>query len=773
MFSRASYRVTQYNGLANEYKYTLKSGSIEQENCTKEVWKFCSLDEFNESQKIKLNPLLTEDAQNNYIIHAKLDTKKKVLRSFFVEYIVKLLENPCEFHSLKMKLRSQFVNLDLSEVEEALKTLIEHEFLVFDRTIRTDTGKKFLHCMPNKDAMDISNIINKKDLERTESFIRNLLGAVIYENYYEAVEEFYDTYNDKFISLKTLMENEQLVSKILSVKTSINKNSDLINNIHSQVEILKTVSGKDVIIDKKLIKRNYQKNHLAENRGFDIFFNLYKMNTDNVVIDIDTGQGIVPESDSHCIFNHDEKSDVLLGNNFNDEILAFLKFKNTEKNSKTIENSNIFDSIFIGLRENHFVVIDENKNDLHISKGTTIDLKFFPTPYIVLLICSSVSNLSVNFNDILSTSELFFHPRVMLDNIIVRRKTWNLSMLLNTTINYEEFYHNIVLLKEKRLINDILSMCSGDCETYLNLSSEDDLKYMYKSLKSNSKILFKENLQEYSPFFFNNDCYSNQCIASFHGKKRKETLNINKENIDVVVDNKHTNLEVDFYTINIQYNNNVTTSEIYDCIKMVIETFFIDEFFWVNYKIKENKNECRFRIKKDCEGIVSLILSKLGIENVSILVETYVPEYFRYYCLGIDNFFKLCNLDSKITIYEYNPDSTIKDTMINTNTWLKAFVEKDLNSEIAILKLLIKSHRVYKLGKEYTTFTNQFNKNKYKELSTFISSNYLYNLKKEEIAALIHMSNNRVLGPDIETEQKIYKLLLSYKLECKHREGKH
>lgn len=732
------------------------------------------MNEFNDKQLIKLNPLLTKDNQNNYIVYAKLGAKKKIMRSLFVEAVVDLLEIPCEFHLLKIKLRSQFAELHLSEVESALKTLIEHEFLIFNRTITTDTGKKFLHCIPNKNAMDISNIVNKRHLERTESLIRNLMGTIKYENYYEAVEEFYDTYNDKFISLKTLLDNESLVSKILSVKTSIDKDSDLIRNIRSQVEISKTMSDKDIIIDKKLIKRNYQKNDLATERGFDIFFNIYKMNTDDIIIDLDTGQGIVPESDSHCIFNHEKKGDVLLENNFNDEILAFLKFKNTEKTSNTIGNNNIFDSLFVGLRENHFIVTDRNKNDMHIFKGSTIDLKFFPAPYIVLLICSSVSNLSVNFNDILSTSELFFHPRVLLDNIIVKRKTWNLSMLLNITINYEEFYHNIVSLKEKKLLNNILSMCDGDCETYLDLSSEDDIKYIYKSLKSNSKILFKENLQEYSAFFFNGDCYSNQCIASFYGnKKNKKTTNFNKENMDIIVDNKYANLEVDFYTLNIQYDIEITIQEIYFILKMVIENFQIDEFFWVNYKIEENKNECRFRINKEYDGIVSFVLNKLGLENASILVEEYVPEYFRYHYLGMDNFFKLCILDSKFIINEYNPDFTIKETIINTNTWLKAFTEGDLKRGISVLKLLIKNHRVDELEKTYTPFYNKFNEKKYNELSAFVSSNCLGSLKKEEIASLIHMSNNRILGIDIKTEQRIYKLLMSYKLECIYREGDH
>ncbi|EME8145373.1 TPA: lantibiotic dehydratase C-terminal domain-containing protein [Enterococcus faecium] len=752
-FLRASYRTTELNGMVDEFLVN-NTYKIEDNYPQKTaVKKYLSNEQYS-TVKLGLNPFMYNYVENFYIIFTSKSGIKKITNNFFIQEIIRLLKKQKYDYGLLTKILVKNLSLPEEIVKENIDKLLSSEFLLMYNRKLQEFGNIHDSCFLKKNIAKLNNI-NLKDstIKMLESMMRSLLSNIEYNGYSKTVNYFIEKYGANLISLEILSKDSNFINNILGIQSSIPSDCKFITFIKEKQQQAILLNKQIVEINWKEFKKYIFSEIIESDRGFDLFFHLYSKSSEYIV-DIDTGHNIYNYGKSHSLFKSD--NDVIEYDFFED-IIWYLSRKNKKDDVKIVSEN--FHRYYIGVDENNEFFVYDSLKDKPVSliAKNNLNLDLYPIPFQLLLICSNKNNLTCNIRKLFLLENSFFTPEVRINNIILNKKTWNFTKLKYLVDNFESFSLFIEQLLSKNIIPTEVVLIEGDIQSLYNLKLLKDLRFIYSQIKKKKEVILKENLQKYSPMCTNKLTHANQCIISFPYKNASTSKHKNM----TLLNTKENRNKEEYYTVTFTANEYYLLEDLHKIKIELIQNLNINSYFWVNYRNIYDNFELRLRVKRN---YISQILSEIDdIEDkgISVKIEKYNYEFYRYYNVGEVAFKKLSIYDSYFFDYIDNTsnDDIIK-VILNTNVWLKAFCGDSINKKIKVLEKYSSTQRNNKLKKYCQSIINKKYEKKLDKIKKIILEENVSLLSIREIQSLIHVSNNRIIGTNRKLEGEIYKEIL-------------
>ncbi|PCF42485.1 thiopeptide-type bacteriocin biosynthesis protein [Staphylococcus delphini] len=702
-----------------------------------------SLSDLCESDEVMANPFVYNSG--NYL---KLENNESIYyikkTNIINEIFDRLNKKKIEISELIMHIHKNH-NQEISTIICVITELIEKNFIILD--VNSNRLRKIKIRKRRNDKPQTLKV-NENDLKKIYKIAQKLSSINVLDGYEETINYFCEKYSNYLISLEIVLKDKQMIKLANEIKyiykyndavflylIDIAQRNKYTNEINIDIDDLpndpQNIGSVDIHIN--LLQKYYNLDNLRTIK------NIGTINKN--ALDELTGLNIIDYSEGSAIFLPELRKQNINVNIFDKESLnlsdLYLGYDNIDKKLR---------------------VYDENKNIIKIRKLTNYDLKFYSEEIKSLLIMSGVNNLDRSIINYKIYDFLSYIPRIVIeDKFIIIRRTWIIKKL-SSSANSKEWLNNYL---KNESIDMNVALIKDDLEIIVNISNDFD--FIYKEYTKNSILVLKEILTSQSSLLIDNKKYNNELIFSIVNESNKVQNNlINKNSF---IDNTSWNIE------NVQDDNWIYFKvylknfllESINFILMINERF--SRFFFVNYKDMVDNDYLRLRFyREDISNIISFFKECKCIEEY--ILSTYNREIFRYRTIGINNFEKISMCDSK----------RIVNTFVNYG--IDIFESKELKIEFLVCNTIsliedfnIGVETTLNLLKRYKT--GSCDRNFYRKIEKIIESTPIKfkNLEiqesldisnAEEVLAIIHMSNNRAIGINIELERKIYKYIYLY-----------
>ncbi|MDN3050484.1 lantibiotic dehydratase C-terminal domain-containing protein [Enterococcus faecium] len=752
-FLKSSYRTTEFNGMVDEFLVN-NTYKIESHQKKAVVKNYLSNKQYS-TVRIGINPFTYKYEDNFYIIFTSKSGIQKIENNFFIQTIVKLLEK--QKYNYK-KLTSMLIKiLSLSEkiVKENIDELLNSEFLLMYNRKLQKFGNINGNYFIKKSISELTNI-NLKDstIKNLESIMRSLLSNVEYTGYSRAVNYFIEAYGANLISLEVLSKDSKFIKNILSIQSLIPSDCKFMTLIKEKQQQAILLNKQVIEINWKEIKKYIFSEITESDRGFDLFFHLYSKNSEDI-LDIDTGHNIYNSGKSHYLFESDSE---VIEYDFFEDTIWYLSRKNREDDIKVVSEN--FHRYYIGVNKNNeFFVYDNVKEQpVNLIAKNNINLALYPIPFQLLLICSNKNNLTCNLRKLFLLENSFFTPEVRVNNVILNKKTWNFTKLKYIVSSFERFSLFIEQLLSKKIIPVEVVLFDGDIQSLYNLKLVRDLRFIYSQIKKEKEVILKENLQGDSPIRINKRTHANQCIISF---PYRDVPAIKYDTNMKLLNTGRERTEEEYYTVTFTADEYRLMEDLHKIKIKLIQKLDIKRYFWINYRNIYDNFELRLRVKRDYIPQILLEIENISYKGISVKIEKYSYEFYRYHNIGEVAFKKLSIYDSYFFDYvESTSNDNITKVILNTNTWLEAFYGDSLIKKMKILEKYYTIRRNNKLKKYFQPIKNEVYEKKLLNIKEILLEENISFLSVQEIQSLIHVSNNRIIGTNRKLEREIYKEIL-------------
>ncbi len=752
-FLKSSYRTTEFNGMVDEFLVN-NTYKIESHKKKAVVKNYLSNKQYS-TVRIGINPFTYKYEDNFYIIFTSKSGIQKIENNFFIQTIVKLLEK--QKYNYK-KLTSMLIKiLSLSEkiVKENIDELLNSEFLLMYNRKLQKFGNINGNYFIKKSISELTNI-NLKDstIKNLESIMRSLLSNVEYTGYSRAVNYFIEAYGANLISLEVLSKDSKFIKNILSIQSLIPSDCKFMTLIKEKQQQAILLNKQVIEINWKEIKKYIFSEITESDRGFDLFFHLYSKNSEDI-LDIDTGHNIYNSGKSHYLFESDSE---VIEYDFFEDTIWYLSRKNREDDIKVVSEN--FHRYYIGVNKNNeFFVYDNVKEQpVNLIAKNNINLALYPIPFQLLLICSNKNNLTCNLRKLFLLENIFFTPEVRVNNVILNKKTWNFTKLKYIVSSFEKFSLFIEQLLSKKIIPVEVVLFDGDIQSLYNLKLVRDLRFIYSQIKKEKEVILKENLQGDSPIRINKRTHANQCIISF---PYRDVPAIKYDTNMKLLNTGRERTEEEYYTVTFTADEYRLMEDLHKIKIKLIQKLDIKRYFWINYRNIYDNFELRLRVKRDYIPQILLEIENISYKGISVKIEKYSYEFYRYHNIGEVAFKKLSIYDSYFFDYvESTSNDNITKVILNTNTWLEAFYGDSLIKKMKILEKYYTIRRNNKLKKYFQPIKNEVYEKKLLNIKEILLEENISFLSVQEIQSLIHVSNNRIIGTNRKLEREIYKEIL-------------
>lgn len=752
-FLKSSYRTTEFNGMVDEFLVN-NTYKIESHQKKAVVKNYLSNKQYS-TVRIGINPFTYKYEDNFYIIFTSKSGIQKIENNFFIQTIVKLLEK--QKYNYK-KLTSMLIKiLSLSEkiVKENIDELLNSEFLLMYNRKLQKFGNINGNYFIKKSISELTNI-NLKDstIKNLESIMRSLLSNVEYTGYSRTVNYFIEAYGANLISLEVLSKDSKFIKNILSIQSLIPSDCKFMTLIKEKQQQAILLNKQVIEINWKEIKKYIFSEITESDRGLDLFFHLYSKNSEDI-LDIDTGHNIYNSGKSHYLFESDSE---VIEYDFFEDTIWYLSRKNREDDIKVVSEN--FHRYYIGVNKNNeFFVYDNVKEQpVNLIAKNNINLALYPIPFQLLLICSNKNNLTCNLRKLFLLENSFFTPEVRVNNVILNKKTWNFTKLKYIVSSFEKFSLFIEQLLSKKIIPVEVVLFDGDIQSLYNLKLVRDLRFIYSQIKKEKEVILKENLQGDSPIRINKRTHANQCIISF---PYRDVPAIKYDTNMKLLNTGRERTEEEYYTVTFTADEYRLMEDLHKIKIKLIQKLDIKRYFWINYRNIYDNFELRLRVKRDYIPQILLEIENISYKGISVKIEKYSYEFYRYHNIGEVAFKKLSIYDSYFFDYvESTSNDNITKVILNTNTWLEAFYGDSLIKKMKILEKYYTIRRNNKLKKYFQPIKNEVYEKKLLNIKEILLEENISFLSVQEIQSLIHVSNNRIIGTNRKLEREIYKEIL-------------
>ncbi|EGP5148977.1 hypothetical protein ELZ30_14855, partial [Enterococcus faecium] len=458
---------------------------------------------------------------------------------------------------------------------------------------------------------------------------------------------------------------------------------------------------------------------------------------------------------SHYLFESDSE---VIEYDFFEDTIWYLSRKNREDDIKVVSEN--FHRYYIGVNKNNeFFVYDNVKEQpVNLIAKNNINLALYPIPFQLLLICSNKNNLTCNLRKLFLLENSFFTPEVRVNNVILNKKTWNFTKLKYIVSSFEKFSLFIEQLLSKKIIPVEVVLFDGDIQSLYNLKLVRDLRFIYSQIKKEKEVILKENLQGDSPIRINKRTHANQCIISF---PYRDVPAIKYDTNMKLLNTGRERTEEEYYTVTFTADEYRLMEDLHKIKIKLIQKLDIKRYFWINYRNIYDNFELRLRVKRDYIPQILLEIENISYKGISVKIEKYSYEFYRYHNIGEVAFKKLSIYDSYFFDYvESTSNDNITKVILNTNTWLEAFYGDSLIKKMKILEKYYTIRRNNKLKKYFQPIKNEVYEKKLLNIKEILLEENISFLSVQEIQSLIHVSNNRIIGTNRKLEREIYKEIL-------------
>lgn len=752
-FLKSSYRTTEFNGMVDEFLVN-NTYKIESHQKKAVVKNYLSNKQYS-TVRIGINPFTYKYEDNFYIIFTSKSGIQKIENNFFIQTIVKLLEKQKYNYKKLISMLIKILSLSEKIVKENIDELLNSEFLLMYNRKLQKFGNINGNYFIKKSISELTNI-NLKDstIKNLESIMRSLLSNVEYTGYSRAVNYFIEAYGANLISLEVLSKDSKFIKNILSIQSLIPSDCKFMTLIKEKQQQAILLNKQVIEINWKEIKKYIFSEITESDRGFDLFFHLYSKNSEDI-LDIDTGHNIYNSGKSHYLFESDSE---VIEYDFFEDTIWYLSRKNREDDIKVVSEN--FHRYYIGVNKNNeFFVYDNVKEQpVNLIAKNNINLALYPIPFQLLLICSNKNNLTCNLRKLFLLENSFFTPEVRVNNVILNKKTWNFTKLKYIVSSFEKFSLFIEQLLSKKIIPVEVVLFDGDIQSLYNLKLVRDLRFIYSQIKKEKEVILKENLQGDSPIRINKRTHANQCIISF---PYRDVPAIKYDTNMKLLNTGRERTEEEYYTVTFTADEYRLMEDLHKIKIKLIQKLDIKRYFWINYRNIYDNFELRLRVKRDYIPQILLEIENISYKGISVKIEKYSYEFYRYHNIGEVAFKKLSIYDSYFFDYvESTSNDNITKVILNTNTWLEAFYGDSLIKKMKILEKYYTIRRNNKLKKYFQPIKNEVYEKKLLNIKEILLEENISFLSVQEIQSLIHVSNNRIIGTNRKLEREIYKEIL-------------
>lgn len=713
--------------------------------------------------KWKVNPQVIRKSEYVFL---RLDEKEYRLDSEFFSLFNTLTQEFTIDELRRLMLKEYFFSNEDLEIDYFIQQLCDYRFIIpklqkvaettLPNKIAIDNSKGLLLREKSSDDVTYLNL-DERSLNKLGDLLSRLCNFRDLNLYQQAVEYFLESYSHTKIKILDIFNDIEFRELVL--KLSIIEHSTVKDEIQRQ--ILNYVEAKHIINGEKIVNINLKELGWQRNSSFkfDVSFNLLAENKSKLY-NLDNGKYIFGYGNLNS-FNT-RKNSISLNVRSSDNIINDFLKTNTDKNIEL----DFYNDSSIGLNEiyvaidssKRFYLSDESGNYLDVCLASTLDIQLLDDLAQFILILSSIENIPYKFLPDIPINYNYF-PRVLIDNkFILYREQIIISFnyLLHST--YLDFYSDLL----KRIENansEEFNYVINDMEILVELESEQCLKKLYSELKYRDKIVLKESLYNKSDVKINGEIFNNEILVSYY-KNNNSTF--------YTLPNEISNLNsVDMLKEWIYFKISISSSidDLFDVLLMISKIGI--KFFYIFF-IENNQRQLRLR----CKGIDNLnsivkIFAKEGLSNYNIC--PYLKEEARYRKIGIIQFENFSCDDSirildtirkqGLNISSMTDEEKLALLVSNTKYLLEYFQFSDDN----VFDIL----KGYILGKDNRTTKRLIyefiDKPKF-QMSEF---NTRYNFKNN-IIDLIHLSNIRLIGNDINLENECYKYIALFYKERKY-----
>ena len=386
-------------------------------------------------------------------------------------------------------------------------------------------------------------------------------------------------------------------------------------------------------------------------------------------------------------------------------------------------------------------------------------------------------------------------PRITYKNIIVKEKQWSLPSAKFKKLKEKEFIEEFISFAETFKMDRFIFLQEFDKRVLIDITNEDNQRFIYSSFRKNNTITFLENLFSDANMLVKNnkgESLISEYIFSFKSSNENFNNRIKKISFQPITKipplfiplQQYIYLKI--YTVEIFEEEIITKYLVPFGEKSVIDGF-IERFYYIRYHDGQSHLRIRFKLLQDGESNNKCLTQLNGVlEEIKaigysskIQYDTYIPEIKRYggelIYDEIEHFFYL---NSKVTaellnIYKLS-HGKIEKTEIGIIAVCKLLLDTNMGWKQAIElieKNTIKNHFKKEFRQEKQRFMDLLlNKNRdyYREVNLILEQQSkclqriwakinkheknLPTLKEDIIGSLLHMFCIRFFGVDREKE---------------------
>lgn len=741
---RMSYRTTPLNGMVSENIVDLFDGktelSINDIKIQEKVLLTNHLEKLSYKEKLRLNPLIKKSSK-----YFKLETKEN-FRYIEKSDTVEELFNELSVNDITVKdlieSLTNTLNISTEDIESIILELINSNFIILDYT--SESLDTILVRDRKKDIVQSFNV-NNNDLLKIYKIIQKFSGINELEGYSELTDYFFEKYNNYLIPLEEVLKDEALIDLCCNVRYEYYYENELFEYLNHLAQ--RNNNKEEINLSLKEIPDC--KNDIG---SVDIHLNVLdnKYNLDNLrtVKNIGSTNLAVKQN--------------LLGINLSTEdkglatFMPPLKSNNLNINIYSRSGYNISD-LYVGYNVNKKIlsIYNAEKELINIRKLTNLSMLHYTPQLRALLLLGDINNLDKNIIHPKLYDVLLYIPRLVIDNkYIIIRRTWIIGNVFGSRDSLKDYIDNLLLHSKIELY---VVYIKEDQEIILNL--KEDFDYIFKEYRLYNKIILKELLSSQLNFSVDENIHNNELIYSFIDNDLYSQSEKNEIINEYDLDNDEVSLRKWKYYKVYLYEYNMDVVEFLVNLRKVFQ-----RFFYVNYK-DNNKEYLRIRFYKEDTLSIESYFNQSELVEYYIL-EPYFRENLRYKDIGIENFEQISLRDTNRILSFYNKFAVNSFSLKEMSTEILVCNTLSLIEEFKLKnEQVLKAFRRYKVGncnrKRLTYITDVIRDRRIDFDEKIIQSNYdISNI--EEVLSIIHMSNNRIMGVDIEKEREVYKYIYIY-----------
>lgn len=708
-----------------------------------------------------------------------------------------------KYYKILRKVYQARISLENKYNNESLKPLMK-----INENLKTEVGIDSPSIFKVDFVNECSDInFNENDIQNIKKVIDMLLYlptnyADYLTNYKSEFSEVYG--QDEYKNILELLNKNLGIEYITDNKNienfneNIQKSKKRISSLFSEWEYEAISKNEDIILSDEKIQLIKSLSESPIDTSFDMIFTVTQNENEENIYHLNDDLNSAKVTDMYGRFRY------LINENFEKVLNKFphdigipkvnLSYKHPNpliQNVKNSENLCRFSSdlknyfVFLGTDLNFYLKNKKSKK-VFIPKISDMHNTDF-SPYIIDFLSKIEKQFIKEYWSIENYKSSFvFSPRIVYKNIVVSPKKWQLTNY-DKIDNYQFFKELFFQKKVELSIPDQFYIINADLKIFIDTRNSWCLELLFKEFQKNEHI----NIIEIENNLLNNkkvkevvfSAKSDICQSINIHKESKDNINLPKE-ILYITDG--------WLSVNLYYNENNKNDLIGN---FFYRNIFLNEEFKnnVKYFIRyiDDKKHIRLRIKINKDQInkaMNILKEMLDINYINTYkIVPYYRETARYGGKELIDIVEECfEKDSKIvskyyTDKKFSSDDALYFNIINIVDIL-SILTGSINDQIDVLSDIVhkkenkKIYRKHKNNLMQIVEGNLNDYNMYLDLRKyaynnlkFILDNKEINEKKDIILSIVHMFNNRFIGPDRKHEELVMELLSRTLIDYKNK----